>query len=137
MSNKGFIDFMQIETIRSEKDFVEMTMPILPEYLQPYGYLHGGATIALLETAASMGAVNSTDLEKERPFGVEVHIRHRKSGKSGMLRGVARLDRLEANKQFWNVVAYDDEDEVISEGEVICKVASLERLAEKTQENKD
>lgn len=137
MSNSGFIEFMQIETIKSEKDFVEMTMPILPEYLQPYGFLHGGATITLLETAASMGAANCTDLEVERPFGVEVHVRHRKSGRSGMLRGVARLDRREANKQFWNVVAYDDEGEILSEGEVICKVVSLKRLAEKTKENKE
>ena len=126
---------MQIETIRSERHLVEMTMPVLPEYLQPFGYLHGGVTIALLETAASMGALNSTNLEKERPFGISVQIRHRKSCKNGMLQGVATLDRREGDKQFWHVVASDDKGDVVSDGEIICKIVSLERLEEKI--NKD
>lgn len=134
---KGFIEFMQIKTLTSEKGFVEMTMPILSEYLQPFGYLHGGATITLLETAASIGAAQNVDLEKERPFGVEVRVCHRKSGRSGMLRGVAKLDRREGNKQFWDVVAYDDAGDVVSEGEIVCKVVSLERLAEKEREKRE
>lgn len=109
-------------------------MPIAPAILQPFGFVHGGATIALLESVASVGAEESVDLERERPFGIEVQVRHRKSGVSGMLRGVAVLDRTEGRKQFWAVAAYDDEGDVVSDGEIVTKIVSLERLAEKERE---
>ena len=67
-------------------------------------------------------------------------VRHRKSGKEGMLRGVAELDRVETSghtgsvKQFWNVAAYDDVGDVVSDGVIVTKVVSLERLAQKERE---
>lgn len=123
-----------VEFIESTKERVVATMPIVPEVFQPFGLLHGGATIALLESVASAGAENNTDFDKERPFGIDVHVRHWKSGKSGQLKGVAELDRVEKNKQFWNVTAYDDEGDVVSDGVIITKIVSLERLAEKERE---
>lgn len=110
------------------------TMPIEPRVLQPYGFLHGGATIALLETAASAAAGKLADLDRERPFGIDVHVRHRKSGTGGTATGVAELDRIEGSKQFWKVAAYDDGGDVLSEGMVVTKIVSLERLAEKERE---
>ena len=81
-------DTLRIETVSADKRHVEATMPIVPEVFQPHGYLHGGATIALLETVASIGTEQNTDFDKERPFGIDVQVRHRKSGKEGTLRGV-------------------------------------------------
>ena len=107
---------------------------------QPHGYLHGGATIALLETVASIGTEQNTDFDKERPFGIDVQVRHRKSGKGGTLRGVADLDREEVSertgavKQYWNVTAYDDAGDVVSDGVIMTKIVSLDRLAQKERE---
>lgn len=134
MGADGFIDILKIETISSERDYVEMRMPITADVLQPFGFLHGGATIALLESAASMGAANSVDFDKERPFGIDVQIRHKKSGTKGFVRGVASLDQVEGNKQYWKVVAYDDEGDIISEGDIMVKIVSLTRLEEKKKE---
>lgn len=134
MSVDGLIEVLNIETLVSEYDHVEMRMPITPDVLQPFGFLHGGATIALLESAASLGAANSVDFDKERPFGVDVHVRHKKSGIKGFVKGVADLERTEGNKQFWKVTAYDDEGDILSEGVVMAKIVSLERLEEKKKE---
>ena len=49
-------------------------MPIVPEVFQPHGYLHGGATIALLETVASIGTEQNTDFDKG------ASLRHRRAG---------------------------------------------------------
>lgn len=118
---------------------VEAVMPITPDLYQPHGYLHGGATIALLETVASIGTEQNTDFDNERPFGIDVHVRHRKSGKNGVLRGVAELDRQEPSsaggvKQYWNVVAYDEDGDVVSDGVIMTKIVPLARLAQKEQE---
>lgn len=130
----GFIEELQIEIVSAEKGRVEMLMPITDKVRQPFGFLHGGATITLLETAASFASELSTDLSKERPFGIDVHIRHCKSGKQGMLRGVAELGEVQGSKQIWNVTAYDDEGDVVSEGTVVTKIVSFERLAQKERE---
>lgn len=133
-------DLLHIETISADPQRVEAVMPITPEVFQPHGYLHGGATIALLETVASMGTERNTDFDKERPFGIDVHVRHRKSGTSGMLRGVAELDREETSertgavKQYWNVVACDDAGDVVSDGVIMTKIVSLEYLEQKRRE---
>lgn len=133
-------DTLHITITSSCKTRVEAEMPITPDLHQPFGFLHGGATIALLESAASKGAEENADFETERPFGVDVHVRHRKSGKAGLLRGVAQLDRQETSersgavKQFWNVVAYDDEGDVVSEGVIVTKIVSLAYLASKERE---
>ncbi|MDO4290826.1 MAG: PaaI family thioesterase [Eggerthellaceae bacterium] len=117
-------------------DRVEARMPIRYEITQPFGLVHGGATIALLESVASRGAELNCDLEKEQPFGVDVHVRHLKSGRAGSVLGVATLDREEPShgraggiKQFWNVAAYDDAGDVMSEGVIVCRIVSKEKLA--------
>ena len=130
----ALVDLLGIKMVSASKEHVEATMPITPDLYQPFGFLHGGATIALLESVASVGAEERTDFDRERPFGIDVQVRHRKSGKTGLLHGTADLDRVEGTKQFWNVVATDDEGDVVSEGVVITKIVSLERLAEKERE---
>ena len=63
-------DTLHIETVSADKRHVEATMPIVPEVFQPHGYLHGGATIALLETVASIGT----------GFRQGASLRHRRAG---------------------------------------------------------
>lgn len=135
----SLVDTLHMTVLTKTPERVEATIPITPELFQPHGFLHGGITIALLESVASFGAECHTDFDKELPFGIEVQVRHRKSGQKGTLLGVAELGHEEPSKsggrkQFWNVAAYDDEGDVISDGRVITKVVSLERLAEKERE---
>lgn len=126
---------IQVESVKPGR--VEMSMPITKDHTQPFGFLHGGATLTLLEAAASRGAECTVDPSKERPFGIEINVRHRKSGQVGdTLRGIAELDREElgsygSRKQIWNVTAYDGTGDVVSEGTFTTKVVSLARLAEK------
>ncbi len=122
-----------------EPGHLEATMPITPAVRQPFGFLHGGATIALLESVASAGGELECDLETEQPFGVEVNIRHKKSGKSGTLRGVATLAERKPSskvgyKLYWDVAAYDDEGDVISDGVIVVKVVPKAYLAQKEAE---
>lgn len=113
---------------------VEGCMPIDDWKLQPAGFLHGGATITLLESLASRASDLMTDHDTQYSFGVDVHVRHRKPGERGLLYGRADLDRIEGNKQFWNVVAKDEAGDVVSSGVIMTKIVPKERLAEKQRE---
>lgn len=124
----------------AEKNHVEAEMPITDKIRQPFGFVHGGATLTLLESAASLGAELRANLQVERPFGTEVHVRHVKSGKEGKLRAVADLESESVSKrsgsitQHWAVAAYDDAGDVVSEGEIVTKIVSLARLAQRSKE---
>ncbi len=133
--NHGLVRTLDIEFTVAGPERVEAVMPITPAIAQPFGYVHGGATLSLLESVASRGAMERSDLDVELPFGVEVSVRHRKSGVSGSVRGVATFDREEPSKsgkggvrQYWNVTAYDDAGDVMSGGVVMMRVIPKERL---------
>ncbi len=133
---QGLVATLGIRITQALPDYVEGYMPITPAIQQPFGYVHGGATLSLLETVASLGGIIRADLSNERPFGTVVNVRHRKSGKAGEVRGVAKLERIEGAKQFWHVCAFDDAGDVMSEGTVEVKTVSLERLAQKQEEER-
>lgn len=134
---KTLLDVLGISVVEITPDHVELTMPISGDVLQEWGFLHGGATLALLESAASYGAAARTDPAVERPFGINLDVTHRKSGKlGGVVRGVADIDREELSrhggrKQFWRIVAYDETGDVLSEGTMLTMISPLMRLAEK------
>ncbi|NPD31530.1 hotdog fold thioesterase [Eggerthellaceae bacterium zg-1084] len=125
---------LRFDTILATPEQVEVVMPISEMVMQPFGFVHGGATLALLEAAASEGAGFYADLNLERPFGIACEVRHVKSGREGFVRGVAKLSRIEGRKQIWDIAAYDDEGDVMSFGTFTTKVVTLERLAEKERE---
>ena len=130
----AYMDLLGIRLEAAGPERVEASMPVTPELCQPFGYLHGGATISLLETVASVGAQERADLATQRPFGVEVHVRHRKAARAGTVRGVAALESEEpsrsgALKQFWKVAAFDEQGDVVSDGVVVTKIVDLDHLA--------
>ena len=127
----GLISLLGIRFTEATPERCEAVMPITDAVLQPFGFVHGGATLALLETVASRAAELRADLETERPFGTRVDVRHRKSGRAGSVRGVAELERVEGVKQIWRVNAYDDEGDVMSTGTFETKIVTLAYLAEK------
>lgn len=109
-------------------------LDITPELFQPFGFLHGGVTLALIEAAASRAVDLRADFEKERPFGVHIEVDHKKPGRQGVLRAIATFDHEEKNKQFWNIEVRDEVDEIVSDGVFVTKIVSLERLAQKQAE---
>ena len=130
----AFVEQLGIEDTLTTAERVEGYMPLSPALHQPFGVVHGGATISFLETLASRGAIFRIDPERERAFGADVHVRHCKPASTGVMRGYAQLERLEGNKQFWEVRAFDDEGDVVSEGVIITKIVTLERLAQRAAE---
>ena len=105
---------------------MEAVTPVDDGVKQPFGYLHGGATIALLETLASQGAVLSC-ADGQKPFAVDVHVAHRSSMRDGSVYACGRLAKTQTTskgyaKQTWEVCAcaQDAHGPVVSEGTVIC-----------------
>ncbi|PKR83859.1 PaaI family thioesterase [Heyndrickxia camelliae] len=92
---------------------VVATMPVNEHTRQPFGYLHGGASVALAETVASLGAANSIDLENEICFGLEINANHIRSKRDGVVSATAEVVHKGKSTQVWQIHIKDEEGNLI------------------------
>src|SRR4029079_1824447 len=79
---RGMAEAIGIEIITLTKDKVVATMPVDERTRQPFGLLHGGASAALAQTVASIGAYMNVDQATQAAVGVELNANHVR-GKTG------------------------------------------------------
>ncbi len=90
------------------------SMPVSEAVLQPMGLLHGGATIALGETLASIGSYLTLDTDKYACVGQHLDANHIKSARDGHIHGTASLLHKGRRSQLWDVEICNDQSEIIS-----------------------
>ncbi|MDH5508268.1 MAG: PaaI family thioesterase, partial [Anaerolineae bacterium] len=82
-----------IEMVDINDDGIELRMPITDASRQPMGLLHGGVSMVLAETAASVHAAYGVDLEQVMPAGIEINGSHLRSASDGHVRAVGKVLR--------------------------------------------
>lgn len=110
---KTLLGSLGIKVISLEKDRVEMTMPVDERTHQPAGFLHGGASVALAETAASVGAALHVDLTEYDVFGIEINANHIKSKRDGIVTAIAKPVHVGRRTMVWNIDIQDEEGNLI------------------------
>jgi uncharacterized protein (TIGR00369 family) len=90
------------------KDELCMTMPVDGRTIQPFGLLHGGASVALAETAASVGAWLNLDGDDGLAVGVEINANHLRAVRSGHVHAVAKPVHRGRTLQVWQIDITDD-----------------------------
>jgi len=94
-------------------DWLQGTMPVDHRTHQPYGLLHGGASVALAETLGSMGAMLTLDAEKERAVGLDINANHVRGVTSGTVTGTARPLHLGRSTQVWEIRIEDEAGKLV------------------------
>jgi len=119
--------FLGIQITEIGTDYIKGTMPVNEKTIQPYGILHGGASVVLAET---LGSVASTlcieNLKTQVAVGVEVNANHLKPvAKGGMVTGTCRPIRVGRQIHVWQIELRD------GKGDLTCvsrlTVAVVER----------
>jgi uncharacterized protein (TIGR00369 family) len=110
LPTRGLADRLGIEIIELTPQRVVATMPVDDRTRQPFGILHGGASVALAETVASLGAVMNVDLEKASAVGLEINANHLRAKRDGMVRATATPFHVGRSTQVWDVRIVDEED---------------------------
>ncbi|MBS4200151.1 PaaI family thioesterase [Bacillus sp. FJAT-49732] len=111
--SKTLLDALGIEIVEITKGKVTATMPVNEHTRQPFGYLHGGASVALAETVASVGAAAMIDLEKEICFGLEINANHVRSKKDGVVTAAAEVLHHGKSTMVWDIKIKDEEEKLI------------------------
>lgn len=83
------------------------TMPVTPDHHQPFGYLHGGASVVLAETVASAGAASGL-LPERVAFGLEINANHIRPVREGTLRATGERMHAGRTTQVWQIRIEDE-----------------------------
>jgi 1,4-dihydroxy-2-naphthoyl-CoA hydrolase len=109
------MEVLDIKCIEVGPDYIVSTMPVDHRTHQPMGLLHGGASVALIESIGSMGSTLLLDLEKEYPVGLEVNANHVGGIKSGSVKAIGKIVHAGKRTHLWQVDIYDE-----STSKLIC-----------------
>ena len=110
LPTRGLADQLGIEIIEMTPERVVATMPVDDRTRQPFGILHGGASVALAETVASLGAVMNVDLGKSTAVGLEINANHLRAKRDGMVRATATPFHVGRSTQVWDVRIVDEDE---------------------------
>ena len=108
ITNSTLVTTLGIEITEFEKDCVKGRMPVDERTKQPFGLLHGGASVALAETLGSLGGGKNIDLDSHAVVGIEINASHLKSVKNGWVFGEAEPVRIGKKIQVWEIVITDE-----------------------------
>jgi 1,4-dihydroxy-2-naphthoyl-CoA hydrolase len=125
MKGNSLIQTLGIEFKQVEKGRVVATMPVDDRTRQPFGLLHGGASVALAETVASIGAYELVNKEKEVVVGLEINANHIKGKKDGIVTATGSVLHQGRTTMVWDIKITDEQDQLISVSR--CTIAVIER----------
>jgi 1,4-dihydroxy-2-naphthoyl-CoA hydrolase len=121
-------DVLDIKLVEAGKLRVVATMPVGPNHRQQLGYLHGGVSVVLAESLASMGCALNIDASKQMAFGLEINANHLRPKREGMLTGVATPIHMGRTTHVWEVKISDENGKLICISR--CTVAVVDRPPE-------
>ena len=117
------IEFLGIEVVEAGPEKVVLKMPVGPRVHQPYGLLHGGASVALAESAASMGTVLNIDREKQQAVGLEINANHVRPVREGFVTAEATVLHRGRTSMVWDIKVRNPAGKLVSVSR--CTVAII------------
>ena len=119
-------DTLGMEIVEGSAERVVATMPVEPRHHQPLGYLHGGATVALAETVASVGAYLAAP-DGYTAFGQEINANHLRPMREGLLTATGTPIHVGRTSQVWGVEVRDQAGHMICVSRCTLAVVAIRR----------
>jgi 1,4-dihydroxy-2-naphthoyl-CoA hydrolase len=109
-------------------DYLRATMPVDARTHQPYGLLHGGASVLLAETLGSTAGMLSVG-EGQGVVGIEINANHLRGVRSGMVTGTARALHVGRSTQVWDIRIEDERQRLVCVSRLTVAVIALSDAA--------
>ncbi|HYN67072.1 MAG TPA: hotdog fold thioesterase [Ornithinibacter sp.] len=120
MNPTSLMDRMGIEVLEASSDRLVATMPVEGN-TQPYGLLHGGASVVLAESLGSIGAALHAGPGKA-VVGLDINATHHRAARSGLVTGVATPISLGRTLACYEVVVSDDGGRRLCTSRITCLI---------------
>ncbi|MGF1473497.1 MAG: hotdog fold thioesterase [Rubrobacteraceae bacterium] len=102
-----------VEVIAVSEEEVVATMPVHGPTKQPFGLLHGGASLVLAETVASIGTFNLIDQENQLAVGLEINANHVRAKRDGVVTATGKPLHNGRKVMVWDVRIVDEQDRLV------------------------
>lgn len=110
--NRTLSGYLGIRVTEIGPDFLRATMPVNEHTHQPFGVLHGGASVALAETVGSLAALLCLD-PTHIALGQDINANHLRSISSGLVTATARPFHLGRSSHVWHIEIRDEQERLI------------------------
>jgi 1,4-dihydroxy-2-naphthoyl-CoA hydrolase len=103
LSRGTLIEHLGIVFTGAGEDWLQATMPVDARTRQPYGLLHGGASVVLAETLGSSAGNLCLDTREQVAVGLEINANHLRAVREGTVTGTARALHVGRTTQVWEI----------------------------------
>ncbi|MDE0583448.1 hotdog fold thioesterase [Planococcus sp. A6] len=117
-----------IELTEQSAERIVATMPVHAATHQPFGLLHGGASVVLAETVASFGTWHAIDQQNEIAVGLEINANHIRGKKDGVVTAIGTPLHKGRTTMIWDIKILDEEERLICVSR--CTVAIVQKPTE-------
>jgi 1,4-dihydroxy-2-naphthoyl-CoA hydrolase len=128
-SSNTLMEALGIRITEVGEDFLRGTMPVDARTHQPYGLLHGGASVALAETLGSTAAMLTLDPAKEITVGLDINANHVRGVRSGIVTGTARPLHVGRTTQVWEIRIENEEGALVCISRLTMAVVAQRAVA--------
>lgn len=127
LSERTMAEVIGIEFTAIGPDYLQARMPVDQRTHQPFGLLHGGASVALAETLGSVAAACCVDMNRQFCVGLEINANHIRGVRQGFVTGTTRPVHIGKKTQVWEIRIVNEQ------GELVC----ISRITMAVLEKKD
>jgi 1,4-dihydroxy-2-naphthoyl-CoA hydrolase len=122
-------DHIGIEWTVLGEDFISARMPVDHRTRQPYGLLHGGASVALAETLGSVAAAMVVDDTKFYCVGLDINANHVRSAREGFVTGIAKPLHIGASTHVWEIKIFDEREKLVCVSRLTVAILKLNKIS--------
>ena len=109
----SLVGHLGIEYLDLTPGHIVARMPVDHRTMQPFGRLHGGASMALAETIGSLGSYLLVKEEGKLAVGIEINANHVRAARSGWVTGTGKIVHQGKTTHVWEILIEDDEHQLV------------------------
>ena len=113
-SKNTMVEHLGIVFTEVGDDYISATLPVESRTHQPFGLLHGGASVTLAETLGSVAATLCVDQTKQYCVGLEINANHIKGAREGIVTGTTRPLHIGKRTHVWEIKIVNPQNELVS-----------------------
>jgi 1,4-dihydroxy-2-naphthoyl-CoA hydrolase len=128
MNENTLAESLHIRITEIGDDFIKGTMPVDGRTKQPFGLLHGGASVALAETLGSVASWLIVNPDLFIGVGIEINANHVKAVMNGIVTGICKPIHVKGRNHIWEIKIYNDEGDLVCISRFTCAIVSKEKM---------
>ncbi|MBS1647730.1 MAG: hotdog fold thioesterase [Bacteroidetes bacterium] len=109
-------------------DFITASMPVDARTIQPFGILHGGASVVLAETLGSVASWLCVDRDHFIGVGLEINANHIKAVNAGRVTGICKPLHIGGKTHVWDIKIYNQQNELSCVSRFTCAIIAKNKL---------